>query len=53
MAKPNQILIGSDVCKRLHPNSQKDFKQMVWNAGEWKYRSRLTGELYQVFEFKG
>jgi len=53
MAKPNQILIGSDVCQRLLSNSQKDFQQIIWNNDEWKYRSRLTGELYQVFEFKG
>ena len=25
MAKPNQILIGSDVCQRLHSNFQKRF----------------------------
>ena len=53
MAKPNQILIGSDVCQRLHSNSQNNFQQIIWNNDEWKYRSRLTGELYQVFEFKG
>jgi class 3 adenylate cyclase len=53
MAKPNQILIGSDVCKRLHPNSQKDFQQMIWKNDEWNYRSRHTGEIYEVFEFKG
>ena len=53
MAKPNQILIGSDVCQRLDSNSQKDFQQIIWKDGEWKYRSRLTGELYQVYEFKG
>ena len=29
MAKANQILIGSDVCKRLHPTSQKDFKKII------------------------
>ena len=32
---------------------KKDFQQIIWNNDEWKYRSRLTGELYQVFEFKG
>ena len=53
MAKPNQILIGSDVCQRLDSSSQKDFQEIIWNNGEWKYRSRLTGELYRVFEFKG
>ena len=53
MAKPNQILIGSDVCKRLHPNSQNNFQEIIWKNDEWKYRSRLTGEIYKVFEFKG
>jgi adenylate cyclase len=53
MAKPNQILIGADVHQRLHPTLQKDFQEIVWRNDEWKYRSRLTGEIYQVFEFKG
>ena len=51
-AKPNQILIGDDVFQRLHPNSQKDFTQIVWKGDEWKYRSRITGAIYNVFEFK-
>ena len=53
MAKPNQILIGFDVCQRLNSNSQKNFQEIIWKNDEWKYRSRLTGEIYQVFEFKG
>ncbi|QLH02880.1 adenylate cyclase [Nitrosopumilus cobalaminigenes] len=53
MAKPNQILIGSDVYQRLHPSYQKDFIQVVWTKEEWKYRSRTTGETYNVYEFKG
>ena len=53
MAKPNQILIGSDVSKRLHPNSQKEFQEIIWKNDEWKYRSRLTGNIYQVYEYKG
>jgi len=53
MAKPNQILIGSDVYQRLHPKSQKEFSQIIWKHNEWKYRSRLTGEIYNVYEFKG
>ena len=53
MAKPNQILIGSDVFERLHPSFQKDFKLLVWSKDEWKYRSRITGEIYNVYEFKG
>ena len=53
MAKPNQILIGKDVFERLHPSFQKDFKLLVWLKDEWKYRSRITGEIYNVYEFKG
>jgi hypothetical protein len=53
MAKPNQILIGSDVWKRIHPDTQKDFQKIIWKNDEWKYRSRLSGDIYQVFEFKG
>ncbi|PJC50599.1 MAG: adenylate cyclase [Nitrosopumilales archaeon CG_4_9_14_0_2_um_filter_34_16] len=53
MAKPNQILIGSDVYQRLHPSSQKEFTQIVWKNNEWRYRSRVTGEIYNVFEFNG
>ena len=52
MAKPNQILIGSDVCKRIHPDTQKDFQKIIWKNNEWKYRSRLSGKIYPVFEFK-
>jgi len=53
MAKPDQILIGSDVYNRLNSDSQKNFKQIIWNKDEWKYRSRLTGEIYKVYEFRG
>ena len=52
MAKPNQILIGDDVYQRLHPTTQKDFTATVWNNDEWKYRSRITGAIYGVYEFK-
>jgi class 3 adenylate cyclase len=53
MAKPNQILIGNDVFQRIHPTVQKDFVQIVWKKDEWRYRSRTTGEIYNVFEYKG
>ena len=52
MAKPNQILIGMDVFQRLHPSSQKEFTKIIWKNNEWKYRSRLTGQLYIVYEHK-
>ena len=53
MAKPNQILIGNDVFERIHPAVQKNFVQINWKKDEWKYRSRITGEIYNVFEYKG
>ena len=53
MAKPNQILIGSDVRERLHQDLQKEFTPILWKKDEWKFRSRLTGEIYKVFEHNG
>ena len=52
-AKPNQILIGSDVFTKLHPTTQKTFKEIVWQNDEWRYRSRVSGEIYKVYEFNG
>ena len=52
MAKTNQILIGDDVFKKLHPATQNNFKEIIWKNNEWKYRSRITGEVYKVYEFK-
>ncbi len=53
LARPNQILIGDDVYTRLHPSTQKSFEPIVWKHEEWKYRSRVTGEIYQVYEYTG
>ena len=53
MAKPDQILIGNDVYDRINSDSQKNFSHIIWNKDEWKYRSRLTGDIYKVYEFKG
>ncbi len=53
MAKPNQILIGQDVYQRIHPSTQKLFREAVWEKNEWKFRSRLTGEIYKVYEYVG
>ena len=53
MAKTNQILIGEDVLKKLHPVTQKSFKEIVWKNNEWKYRSRVSGEIYKVYEYMG
>ena len=52
MARPNQILIGNDVYATLHPSSQNQFKQVVWRHDEWKYHSRITGDIYNVYELE-
>lgn len=51
MAAPNQILIGDDVYTRLHPETQKGFRRVVWKNNEWRYRSRVTGQIYPVYEY--
>ena len=51
-AKPDQILIGDDVYTRLHPSIQKSFEAVSWKNDEWNYRSRDTGKIYQVYEYK-
>ena len=52
MAKPNQILIGDDVYARLHPETQNRFRAIVWKNNEWRYRSRVTGQIYPVYEYR-
>ena len=52
-AYPNQILIGEDVYSRLHPNTQQNFKQVVWTKTKWKYHDRETGKLYPVYAYVG
>ena len=53
LARPNQILVGEDIYTRLHPSTQKTFEPVIWKNKEWKYHSRVTGKLYQVYEYKG
>jgi len=53
MAEPNQILIGIDIFEGLHSDLQKEFTQINWKDDRWKYRSRTTGKIYKVYEYKG
>jgi class 3 adenylate cyclase len=46
---PNSISIGKDVYDLLHPSEQAKFHEMSLNPEEWKYRDRVTGELYGIF----
>lgn len=51
-ADPDQILIGEDVYRILHPNLQTEFELVVWKDINWKYRSLDTGDLYKVYAYK-
>ena len=52
-AKPCQILVGSDVYERLHPAGRRAFREVSWKHGEWSYRSRITSQIYKVYEHSG
>ena len=49
MANPNQILVGVDIYTKLKQELQKEFKLVVWNTHNWNYRSRSTGQIYDVY----
>ena len=51
-AKPQQIMIGEDIYKKIHPTTQKNFELKVWDEDSWNYRNRLTGKLYPVYASK-
>tara|TARA_B100000029_G_scaffold422755_1_gene429621 strand:+ start:5995 stop:6897 length:903 start_codon:yes stop_codon:yes gene_type:complete len=51
-AKPQQIMIGEDVFKKIHPSTQKNFELKVWKKDSWTYRNRHTGKLYPVYASK-
>ena len=52
-ARPCQILVGSDVYERLHPAGRSAFREVRWKGGEWSYRSRITSQIYKVYEYAG
>ncbi len=49
LTAPNKVSIGEDVYSKLHPNIRAKFKEVKFNAGEWKYTDRETGKLYRVY----
>ena len=51
LSKPNQILVGEDVYKKLSPDMQPKFQAKVFSNSEWKYRSRTTGNMYGVYGY--
>lgn len=51
LSKPNHVLVGDDVYTRVHPSAQKSFKEIDLKSYDWKYRSSISGKIYQVYEY--
>jgi class 3 adenylate cyclase len=45
----NRISVGQDVYDLLHPSEKNKFKEMRLSPDEWKYRNRVTDQLYRVY----
>ncbi|MDI1495812.1 MAG: adenylate/guanylate cyclase [Cenarchaeum symbiont of Oopsacas minuta] len=52
LAKPNQILVGYDVYKKLQLEKQSQFKAIELSSSVWRYHSRVTGDMYGVYEYQ-
>lgn len=52
-AKIDQIFIGEYLYSLLHPTTQKDFDQVMWEDMVWKYQELSTGNPYKVYSFQG
>lgn len=51
-AMANQVLIGSDVYEKLHPDTKAVCRPMKWDSDAWSYRSRKSGNIYSVYEVR-
>src|SRR5207249_1669246 len=49
LAAPNQILIGEDVYKKIHPSLKELFEKVEWHDNQWSYHNRETGKIYGVY----
>ncbi len=49
ITKPNQISIGENVYRILHPQIRKEFMELGFPEGSWKYTDKETGMLYKVY----
>ncbi|MHA7646729.1 adenylate/guanylate cyclase domain-containing protein [Nitrosopumilus sp. S4] len=53
LAEPNQILVGHEIYKKLHPKIQKFFINMTKAFTDtWKHKSKNSEETYQIYRYK-
>jgi len=51
LAPPNHIMVGDDVYIRLHPSLQRRFTEVAKKNKAWRYKSRISGNLYKVYQY--
>lgn len=51
VAEPNQILIGSEVFKKLHPDVQKFFSEVTMKLKRWTFTSKNSKKIYSVYAY--
>jgi adenylate cyclase len=49
---PNQISVGENIYKLLHPNTQTEFQESSSLEDKWKYLDRDTDKIYKVYTLK-
>jgi class 3 adenylate cyclase len=49
LTSPNNISVGNNVFKLLHPSIQTKFHEMSLNKNDWKYVDNETNLIYKVF----
>ncbi len=52
ITSPNEISVGENVYKLLHPQIQTNFKQVNFDNSDWKYIDIQTGNPYKVYTLK-
>lgn len=51
VANPNEIVIGEDVYKKLHPDTQKFFKDITQELENWTFTAKKSRKIYPVFAY--
>ncbi len=52
VASPNQIVIGEDVYKKLHPDTQNFFKEITQKLKNWTFTGKKSRKIYSVYEYR-
>ena len=53
LSQPDQIMVGHDIYKKIHPSIQEYFIHLDLNETQWNYKSATTGKVYPVYAYVG